>query len=1130
MPKYTPQQQSVIDYRGGNMLVSASAGTGKTTVMIERIAALIADGADVSELAVVTFTNLAAAEMKKRLADKLAEDRQNKRTVEQLERIDNASISTLHSFCSELLRNWFYVVDIDPAFAILDDLTVSTLQKQALDDVFREYFKAGDQEFWRVYRIFSTHRSEENFKKTLFGLYGFARCLENFDAWYAERRQNFLEKSDGNPVIGTILADIRQTTEYCEKQLRTLAERSTAEGLTQFAEVFLRNADVLASCDKTDLQAAMFFVAKLSPISLPKRGDKDYGADNITEERVRGDFDEIRRELTTLKDKYGRLCRGLTLDVLWEETRKATQVTDKLVEILARFDAAYFALKKQRGGLDFNDLEHLTLQILNDADAAKQIRERYKYVFVDEYQDINPVQEGIIAKLSQGAQVFFVGDVKQSIYGFRGCEPTIFLQKYQSYKNDGQGKVEELNANFRSNNEILRFVNEVFCNVMTQDFGKVDYRNDAQLNGVKAPSLNVPSVQIDFVVKGEKEKREITEIYDVTKDEEEQDFATQGNLIAQKVSGFVGLPYVDKNGRTKHVGYGDIVILMRSLKDKAVDIYNALVEHNIPVTASFKTAGYANKEVRDVITLLRVIDNPYCDVYAVGLCLSPMGGFNESQLAEIKIATQDKSHVPFCLRMKTFIERRPTSELANNVSALLRLLEELRFYSYGATVDELVLKILEKTNFHLYVQGLPNGALRLRKLYAFVDGLKGASYAQSVDKFLAYLDETENTRIDEGLVSTDAVRIMTMHASKGLEFPVVILAGLETRFVVDHPSVERNADLGLAARYYDFSTMRVASTLGTTACGMFNRTKQQEEEMRLLYVAMTRAEFVLDIVGTVSKKQLESTLVKHPTAANSHLDWILSSLKIKYGNFLQAKTTEQISTVQQKHHQSVAEQNLLCDQDTDADKLERALGWVYPYKAQTEMPSKIVSSALDKEYLDVDDTRADFVLEDNSDRNFVGTAYHKVYQYVNYDADEDEIRHTIEFLVNNYKIDKEYADKLKVDTIYKTLNNADLRKLMVQGKVYHELPFMLYVPYDEVAVDKRFSDQVMLQGVIDLLVLGKDSATVVDFKYTSHSDLVRKNYQAQLASYRLAVRKICKIDDVKCYVLSIDDNKLIDMN
>lgn len=1113
------------------MLVSASAGTGKTTVMIERIAALIEDGADVSELAVVTFTNLAAAEMKKRLADKLAENRQSKRTVEQLERIDNASISTLHSFCSELLRNWFYVVDIDPAFAILDDLTVASLQKQALDELFREYFKSDDREFWRVYKIFSTHRSEENFKKTLLSLYNFARCLENFDAWYDEKRKNFLEKKDDNPVICTIREDICQTTEYCEKQLRTLAERSAAEGLAQFAEVFLHDADVLASFDKTDLQAAMFFVAKLSLETLPKRGEKDFGADKTTEERVRADFDDIRKELNDLKDKYGRLCRGLTLDVLWAETQKATQVTDKLVEILSRFDATYFALKKQRGGLDFNDLEHLTLQLLDDSDAAKQIRERYKYVFVDEYQDINPVQEGIIAKLSQSAQLFFVGDVKQSIYGFRGCEPTIFLQKYRLYKTSGQGKVEELNCNFRSNKEILRFVNEVFCNVMTQDFGKVDYLRDAQLDGVKSPCLNVPSVQIDFVVKGEKQKREIEEIYDITKDEEEQNFATQGELIANKISDFVGLSYVDKNGQTRRIGYGDIVILVRSLKDRAADIYNTLVEHNIPVTANFKTSGYANKEVRDIITLLRVIDNPYCDICAVGLCLSPMGGFDESQLAQIKIATQDRAHVPFCSRMRLFVERNPSSKLANKVSELLRLLDKLRFYSYGATVDELVLKILAETNFHLYVQGLPNGALRLRKLYAFIDGLKGANYAQSVDKFLAYLDETESARADESLTGTDAVRIMTMHASKGLEFPVVILAGLETRFVVDHPNVERNAELGVATRYYDFDTMRVASTLGTTACGMFNRTKQQEEEMRLLYVAMTRAEFVLDIVGTVSQKQLESTLVKQPTSAISHLDWILSSLKIKYGNFLQVQTDEKITVVRQKQVQADATlSNLLCEQYTDPSKVDEALGWVYPYTAQTKMPAKIVSSALDREYLDVDETRADFVLEDNSDRNFVGTAYHKVYQYVNYDADKDEIRKTIDFLVNNCKIEKQYADKLDVDLIHATLNNPDLRKITAQGKVYHELPFMLYVPYDEVSADKRFSDDVMLQGVIDLLVLGNNCAVVVDFKYTSRSDLVRKNYQAQLASYRLAVKKICGIEDVKCYVLSVADNKLIDMN
>lgn len=1131
MSKYTPQQQSVIDYRGGNMLVSASAGTGKTTVMIERIAALIEDGADVSELAVVTFTNLAAAEMKKRLSDKLAENRQSKRMVEQLERIDNASISTLHSFCSELLRNWFYVADVDPAFSILDDMTVASLQKQALDDVFLEYFAAKDKEFRRIYKIFSTHRSEDNFRETVTSLYNFARCLENFDTWYAEKRANFTENSPKNPVILALLYDINQTLADYENQLRFLAERCTDAGLGGFAEVCAVNADNLLHLDRTDLQTALFSLAKFNMATLPRRDpNKDFGADKITEELIRNDFDDVNESLKKYKDKYENLCRGLTVDELWKETCAATLVTDKLVEVMQRFDAAYFALKKQRGGLDFNDLEHLTLQILEDAEAAEQIRNRYKYVFVDEYQDINPVQESIIAKLSQGAQLFFVGDVKQSIYGFRGCEPTIFLQKYHLYK-CGKGKVVELNANFRSNNEILKFVNEVFCRIMSLNFGKVNYRDTAQLSGVKAPCLAAPSVQIDLVLKGEKSDSEVEEIYDVTQDGEIGGGATQGELIVKRISEYVGLAYVDKKGETKNIGYGDIVILMRSMKDRAADVYSALVEHNIPVTANLKATAYANKEVRDLITLLRVIDNPYCDVYVAGLCLSPIGGFDESQLAQIKIATQDKPRTAFYTRMRLYAERKPKSIIGQKISALFNVVEQLRFYSYGATVDELALKVLEMTEYHLYVQGLPNGGLRLRKMYAFVDGLKGANYAQSVDKFLAYLDETAEEASDEGLAGSDAVRIMTMHASKGLEFPVVILAGLETTFNTKRPKVERNVELGIASRYYDLDAMRVANTLGTAACSVVNLVKLKEEEMRLLYVAMTRAEFALDVVGTISQKQLDSSVIRRPSAANSHLDWILTYLRLRYGNFLQAKTEEKITVVDHLQPlEHAAPHDLLCPQYTDSGAVEEAIGWVYPFKAQTEMPSKIVSSALDKEYLDVDETRADFVLEDNADRNFVGTAYHKVLQYVDYDADKAEISRTIEFLVNNYKIDKDYADKLSVDTIYDTLNNADLRKLMAQGRVFHELPFMLYAPYNEVAVDKRFTDQVMLQGVIDLLVLGEGRAVVVDFKYTTHSEKVREKYRAQLASYRLAVQQICGIQDVKCYVLSIEDNKLIEMD
>ncbi|MCH5151772.1 MAG: UvrD-helicase domain-containing protein [Clostridiales bacterium] len=1125
MKKFTPSQQNVIDFRGKNMLVSASAGAGKTTVMIERIVSLIEQGVDVSEMVVVTFTNLAAAEMKSRLADKLAEKRNDPRIVEQLEKLETASICTLHSFCNELLRNYFYVVDVDPAFTILDNVTLSTLTKNALDDVIEGYFAEQDDVFRRVYKIFATKRREENFKKTLLDLYRFSRCLDDFSAWYAEKRVNFVQYGETNPIVTTFLNDVRQTVSYCKSTVRQLIKRAADVG-QQYVDLFTYCDELLSKIDTDTLQNAIFGLCKTQLPSLPRK-QKNIEFDEV-EGNLRQNYTDIKEEFDGFVKKYSKLCRGEEVETLWQEMVSSTEYVDKLVEIIGRFDEQFYQAKKQRGGVDFNDLEHLTLQLLKNEEALAEIKSRYKHIFVDEYQDTNPVQEAIVSRLETGDNLFMVGDVKQSIYGFRGCEPSIFVDKYERYKATDEGRVEELNDNFRSNYQILDFVNRVFNAVMTSSFGKVDYEDTAQLRGITPPTLNAPSTRVDLLLQSDGDERELDTLYDLTDDASNESGVKQGELIARRIKEYLGMKYYDaKDGKEKVISYGDVVILMRSLTDKALDVYNTLISHNIPVSAGFKVNGFANKEVRDFVNLLRVIDNPYNDLYLIGACLS-FGGLTEKELGLVRLDTEGR--IPFYERLQNYTVSSLNVETVRKIEDFLEFLRKMRFYSRSASVCEIALKVLEEMDYYLYVQGLPNGGMRLKKLYAFIDSIKDASYGQSVDKFLAYVDETEDNAKEEGLSNVNAVRLMTMHASKGLEFPVLIVAGVETRFPFmrfSKPLLEKNTDLGLAIRHYNFGNMRVADTLGWSACGMVNGVKQREEEMRLLYVALTRAKYVLHVVGTVTGRQLNA-LPKLPSNARTHLDWLMPTVK-QYAEKAEDGVEVNIIDKLPDEDERASESNL-CEQTVSLHELERSLSFEYRYAAETRMPAKIVSSALDKEYLDVaEEPRAEHVLNVNNDRNFVGTAYHKVYQYVNYDATKEQILETISQLVHEGKIEQKFAEQLDAQLIYDTLNNPALKKLVSGGKTYHEIPFMLYVPYDKVAKDKRFSDEVMLQGVIDLLVVDGNRATVIDFKYTSRSDLVEQNYAAQLNSYRLAVKQICGIDDVDCYVLSIADNKLISM-
>ena len=604
-------------------------------------------------------------------------------------------------------------------------------------------------------------------------------------------------------------------------------------------------------------------------------------------------------------------------------------------------------------------------------------------------------------------------------------------------------------------------------------------------------------------------------------------------MVVKRIKQYVGMRYADKNGEEHIIGYGDIVILLRTFKDKAVSLYNALVSANIPVVANFSLDGYASKEIRDLINLLRVLDNPYNEVYLVGVCLSCFGKMTESELGLVRLNNSER--MPFYDRLKQYVDSGSDRTIADKIAKLFNLLDELRFYSRGATVSEVILQTLKLTQYHLYVQGLPNSGLRLRKMYNFIDTVKDEGYAQSIDRFLSYIDEAEENALSDSVGSTNAVRMMTMHASKGLEFPVVIISDLKHRFKSEENALRCNFDMGIAMDYYDFDSMVCAPTLASMAFNLRNKIKANEEQMRLLYVAMTRAKFALNLVATASLDDING-VSDQPQRATSHLDWLMYTVKNNCNlsgasddeNIFKSDKLE-INVFDKVEDEEVIEDttNKLLNQETDEQAVLNKLNYKYPYEQQRDMPIKLVSSALDKAYIGVND-EPEATIEQDDDRNFVGTAYHKVYQYVDYNADVEQIRQTIEALVLNEQIERRFADKLDVELIYNTLRNPQLQEIMSRGKVYHEMPFMLYAPYNAVATDNKYTDDVMLQGVIDLLVISNDKATVVDFKYTMNSNRVKDNYKAQLNSYRLAVKQICGIQDVDCYVLSIADNKLIE--
>lgn len=1121
---FTDNQKKAIELRDKNLLVTASAGTGKTTVMIERITRLIEDHtATVDNIMVVTFTTAAAAEMKARLRKSLSERAEDKYVFAQLERIDECSISTLHSFCADLLRNYFYIADVDPNFGIVDRLTAQNLLTKTLSDTLKEYYLANDKQFDEVFRMFGKKRKDESLKEIILKLYEFGKCQPDFNEWYAKTRCNY----DGrdNLFAQILNGQLTEQMDYYNKLFDDYANTARNIGAIALADFCQELSSSYALPKGYNFEKNYAFIRGLprSRTFSPKLKEYD-NSFKICEEEFNlliAELDSDKKASSDFLTDTKKMFGEEDYDEVLANMQSTLAPLDKLVEIVGKFDEKYAAAKKERAMVDFADLEHFALKILSDDNARSQLTDKYKMIFVDEYQDINAVQEELICKLKGERNLFCVGDVKQSIYGFRECEPSIFVEKQKEFCADSNSEVIELNDNFRSDKCILDFINSRFNDNMTESFGSVDYKNRAQLSGgIAARSSATPTVALDVVRELDNTKF-VNGKYDISAVEESTNNydVVEGRLICNYIKKIVG-SVVETQGVKCRIAYSDVAILLRGMKDSAKTIYDCLIAENIPVNADFNDED-SSKEILDLVNFLRVLDNPTNDIYFVGVALSHFGKFDEEEVARIKISTDNGERDRHVIDIFMQYVGSFKDEIAAKIDTMLQLIDRYRIFAQCMTVDALLQRLVMDTNYALYVLGLNNGQIRHAKLSQYLRELMDKQYGKSVDKYLQYLDAKTSVAVGVNNGS-GAVTMMTIHKSKGLEFPIVIGANLNKKFNSDKDTLIADRKIGLAVKYYDFAKMQISNSLSFCATKYFRTLKQKEEELSLLYVLLTRAKYKLYLVASgdkVGKKKLFN-----PSKASCMADWLLNNLDDKLASvrYINGNTVEV--------DMSVASTSLLCEQSDDLTEINKNISFVYPYARDITLPTKVVSSQL-KEYADdsqeIDERQRVVRLFDPKDSAAqVGTAYHKVYENVKTDYSVEQIKNTLNNLTKCGKIDYDAAELVDPQLIYNGLNNIRLLPLL-QGEVYHEVPFMLSTAFDQVAEGSTIDSPVILQGIIDMLVIHDEGATVIDFKYTNRSDLIVKNYSPQIKSYMLAAKQILKVDKVDGYVLSIKDNKLV---
>ena len=1119
---FTQNQLRALDIsKERNTVVSASAGTGKTTVLVERIFRLLKDKrTSVDRLLVVTFTKLAAAEMKERLKESLSDCLNDVFLAEQAQKLDTADISTLHSFCAEALRGYFYVLGIDPNFSVAEEGVAEELKNEAFDRVAESELALEDDIFAALVEMLGKKSEQTSFKQVVFRLYDFYVCRPDFDAWFEEKKKFYLSGEHENPFFATLDAELKSGACAFEQALETLAHQAHACG----AEAAALYAQTLASCVRLpECEGFCAHLKRLAEAELPVfskkiRSELDAFPDVLF--RLEKTTDRLKRFISTQTEKFG----GESAETLLARCRDNLVYAEKLAELLKKLDSEFFRLKREKNLLDYNDLEHLTLRLLDNEQAREELCGKYDMIFVDEFQDVNGVQNAIVERLRRRNNLFVVGDIKQSIYGFRQCDPQIFADKTERFLSEGEGDVVYMNDNFRSHAAILDFVNSVFSGVMTRDFGKTDYAATGMFCGEGSECIDgICPVNVDCFALEKKARLKAEGLFGL-RDAEQKDGVchAQARMVAAHIKDVVG----KETSSGKKIGYGDVVVLMRSLTDKAQTMCDVLSNCGIPVTVSLKNDALG-KEIKDILNFLRALDNPLEDIPFAGALLGWFGGLTAQELA---VVAEKTSQSFLAARTEEYCAKYK-DDLSDKLARFNALREKYGFLAKCVKADRLIAELAYSTGYDMFVLGLPNGSVRRSRLNRFVKRAR-ISDGMLCD-FLKNFDKSGLARESAAGEGGDAVRIMSMHASKGLEFPVVILPCLESDFVLDYPAVSAGTELGIALDCYDFERKEIFPDVAHAANCLVNRRKQTEEELRLLYVALTRAKNHLFILGA-GREYLFRNDAFRPCAATNAFSWIMNSLTSACGT-LDACGTRVIGAVRlnvvTSENVQPAEQDENCA--ADGKRLEWAEDFSYPFSDATRLGTKVTASGLDKMNSPVfsSDLSADIfvsTLEDAAgvSRTELGTAYHKLLEKSDFSAsDLQTARQTLAKCVSDGLIEERVAKEIDLKKITDCLANPVLKKLVSGGKIFHELPFLAKASFKELGLNDS-PEQTILQGVADMLILKENCAAVVDFKFTKRPDLIKDNYALQLKAYGLAVNKILGLP-VETYVLSIDDNKLI---
>ncbi|WP_448862458.1 helicase-exonuclease AddAB subunit AddA [Dorea sp.] len=1215
---WTQEQQKVIDLRNRNILVSAAAGSGKTAVLVERIITMLTKDeppVDVDRLLIVTFTEAAAAEMKERIRlaieKKLMEYPDNEHLKQQATLIHNAQITTIHSFCLSVIRDHFHAIDIDPGFRIGEEGELKLLRHDVLEEVLEEKYQEGSKRFLDFASGYSTGRNDKKIEDLILKIYEFSRSYPDSEAWLDSCVKAYeiedLEAFEESNVIKKILQDVQKNLEDAKALVEFAMQTALSiDGPAAYEAALEKDLIVIE-----DLQSARTYrqqseaFANVKWARLPVNKDKTVSEEKITQVK------KLREMVKGVVKNIAAQYFYETPEAMIEDMNLCAPAMEELADLVRLFGSRFEEKKRSQNMIDFSDMEQYALRILTQkteegfvpSPVALEYQKQYQEIMIDEYQDSNLIQEAILTSVSTCRSgrynIFMVGDVKQSIYRFRLSKPELFLEKFYTYNiEESQTQRIDLHKNFRSRKEVLESVNAIFGRIMTEKLGGIVYDDQAALYpGAEYPeneNLNTEIYLIDSDLDRVKERYQLEE--NENNAEELSKIASEKELearaIAMRIRELLRTQKVtDKaTGELRNAKYSDIVILTRSVKGFADVFTEVLNREGIPTYAGTSEGYFRTQEIGVLLDYLRTLDNRRQDIPLTAVLTSPFCGLDAEELAKIKCFYPELPFYEAVVRYREDDEERKNEKdevIRTKISACLEQMDAFRRIVPFTPMHELLWKILEDTGYGDYVAAMPGGQQRKANLEMLIE--KARAYESTSYKglfhFVRYIEQLQKYDVDYGEASiedehADTVRVMTIHKSKGLEFPIVIVAGMGKRFNMQdaRSAVALHAGMGVGLDAVDLGLRTKSPSIVKKVIQKEEVLESLGEELRVLYVALTRAKEKLIITGTLPRpeeKLEESRMLQRSNQkelsfgelshAGTYWDWILPAV-LGCGEDVPLEVNilhfeDIVKEGLKEETKGVISRSLLEKWDTDRvyepemhTVMEEQFGFHYPYEKSSTRKLKFTVTELKKRAHEI---AMDHSLEEEAQEELLyeepevtpliptfmqkeegltgaprGTAYHRIMELLAFEGPEPDsieaVAEWIDGMAASGKIEKEAAECVKAYDIFRFLETSSgkrMKKAAKSQKLWKEQPFVLGIDAKELYPEEEDGELILVQGIIDAYFEEEDGLVVLDYK----TDRVRKaeelveKYQEQLRYYAKALEQMTgkKVKEKIIYAFSL---------